>query len=103
MQIGGLTLLIVWQCIKQSCTFQHLRGGKQLSAKEIEETRTIANVKIHVEQVIGLVRRKYVILQVILPIHFLTTKLGDSVAPIDKIVTVCCAQSNLLEYVVPFE
>ena len=35
------------------------RGKNQLSALEIEETRTIANVRIHVERVIGNVRQKY--------------------------------------------
>ena len=33
------------------------RGKKQLTALEIEETRSIANVRIHVERVIGTVRR----------------------------------------------
>ena len=34
-------------------------GKDQLSAMEIEETRTIANVRIHVERVIGNVRHYF--------------------------------------------
>ena len=37
------------------------RGKEQLTAVEVEETRSIANVRIHVERVIGCVRQKYTI------------------------------------------
>ena len=68
---------------------------------EIEETRKIANVRIHVEQVIGNVRQKYTILKDTLPIDFVTSRDGSPL--IDSIVRVCCALTNFCNSVVPFE
>lgn len=77
------------------------RGKSQLSPLELETTRKIAHTRIHVERVIGLVRNKYTILQSTIPIDYLHCRI-DCVPTIDKIVTVCCALSNLCESVVPF-
>jgi len=79
------------------------RGKSQLTALEVENTRTIANVRIHVERVIGLVRQKYSVLKGILPIEFVTTKPGQDCPHIDKIVRICCSLSNLCDSIVPFD
>ena len=76
------------------------RGKSQLSAREVHDTRNIANVRIHVERVIGNVRKKYSILRSILPLDFLI-KRGDTKPIIYYIATVCCALTNLCDSVVP--
>ena len=77
------------------------KGKKQLSISEIDWSREISHVHIHVECVIGLLKQqKYKILQHQLPITLL--KSLDS-CTIDDIVTTCAALTNLSDLVVPFE
>ena len=53
---------------------------KSLTYRELTDCRTkrtIANVRIHVERIIGNVRQKYPILQNTLPIHFVHKRDGE--------------------------
>ena len=80
----------IQQC--QLYTSALTRGKSQLSTLEVHETWTIANVRIHVEQVIGNVKRKYSVLKSTIPVHFTTKR---ELPVIDYIVSVCCALSNM--------
>ena len=83
------------------------RGKDQLDPVEVEETRNIANVRIHVERIIGLLRRKYTILSGILPIDFLISSSTGSqegaIPMIDRILNVCSALVILCPGIVPFD
>ncbi len=56
----------------------YTKGKSQLSPLEVKETRNIANVRIHVERVIGAVRQKYSILRGTLPVDILIKKQEDT-------------------------
>lgn len=72
------------------------KGKNQLNPREVEGTRSIANVRIHVERVIGQLRQKFNILhQFKFPISLIKKKSASAVNVIDQIVTVCSALSNL--------
>ena len=66
------------------------KGKKQLSKMEVDTARQLAQVRIPVERIIGLVRQKYSILQSTLPINMIKADDEDTSAA-DKIVIICCA------------
>ena len=78
------------------------RGKKQLSMIEVETTRKIASVRVHVERVIGNLKNKYTFLQGPLPLDYLIVKDSDQTT-IDKVAVVASALTNICNSIIPFE
>lgn len=68
------------------------KGKKQLSAQEVDTSRQLSRVRIHVECVIGR-WKNFKILQIVIPV--------SQVDMLDDVVTVCAALTNLCKSVVP--
>ena len=75
------------------------KGKEQQDPIDVETTRGIAHVRIHVEQVIGLLRRKYTILENTLTVDLLACNPHGNpevqVPIIDRIIRVCSGLVNL--------
>ena len=79
------------------------KGMDQLPPTEIVKTRKLANLRIHVERVIGATRQRFSILSSILLIQYMTARSQDDIPNVDKIACVCSALNNVCASVVPFQ
>ena len=78
------------------------KGKAQPAPLEVEATRRLANVRIHVERVIRAMRQRYKILSATtpLPMEYTKTRLGGPVF-LDSVLRVCCALHNVCDVIVP--
>lgn len=81
----------------------HFKGREsQLSHLQVEESREVSNVRIHIERVIGLGKNVYTILNG--PLKPYTMKCDDDgISFVEKVITVCYSLVNLLPRIVPIE
>ena len=93
--------------ISESVGLKHAKGKDQLDPVDVERTRGIANVGIHVKRVIGLLRRKYTILEGTLPTEFLSCNPNEpierQVPLIGRILRVCSGLVNFRPPIIPFD
>ena len=76
------------------------KGKTQLSQKEVETSKQLSQVRIHVERIIGLLKNKYTILKGPLSTVVVKHKDDTDFARIDKLLVVCSALTNLSTSVV---
>ena len=78
----------------------YTRGKKQLSQEDVEKSKQLSKVRIHVKWVTGLLKNRYQFLKGPVPVHLIKHKDGTEVSNIDKILVVCSTLTDLGEPVV---
>lgn len=69
---------------------------------EVQQSRNLKNVCIHVERVIGLLRPKYTILSSTIAIEYANNKTNENLAAVVNVVAVYAALTNLSSSVVSY-
>ena len=75
------------------------RGKMQLLQMDVESSKQLSNVRIHVERIIGHMK-KYRILRGLLPITLVKHANDTDTSNIEKILVVCAALTNMSDSVV---
>ena len=76
------------------------RGKKQFSQYDVEKSKQLSAVRIHVERIIGTLKNRYTIMKGPLATKLLKHRGDEKFASIDKIIVVCSALTNLGKRVV---
>ena len=76
------------------CIPPFTKGKSQLSQREVETSRVLSSLRIHVERAIGRIKN-YKILQHVFPISLLKSCHDNDFAMIDKVLIVCASLCNL--------
>ncbi|XP_033748592.1 uncharacterized protein LOC117333414 [Pecten maximus] len=87
------------KCSAELITPAFTKGKKQLPASEVETSRKISSVRIHIERVIGLMKNRFTILKGTMPVRCVQSLKDESLesaeSSCDKLITVCAALTNL--------
>ena len=82
------------------------KGKDQLYLVDIEKTREIANVRIHVERVIGLLRRKAILPGIVLIDFLMSNPNGskeEATPVIDRVINLSTALVDLCPRILPLD
>ncbi len=74
----------------------------QLSQLQVETSRNISNVRIHVERVIGHLKKTFLILRGPISVDHMTSCDSETSTLVDQIATVRCCLLNCLPGIIPF-
>lgn len=78
------------------------KGKDQLCPIELEDTRQLAHVRIHVERIIGVIKNKFNFFKGVIPVSMIRrNNSSEELCLLDKIVTVCCCLTNLSPPIIP--
>ena len=82
------------------------KGKDQLCLEDIEKTREIANVRIHVKRIIGLLRRKAILPGIVLIDFLMSNPNGskeEATPVIDRVINLSTALVNLCPRILPLD